>query len=91
MELEGLLAKATEAGVNSIDGFNEWTVKERAAEPVAEVLREWRDGSAQSGSPARAGLDGEQITIVGEWCTYWIRPLTWCLPGRPPTLEWADP
>lgn len=67
-ELESLLAKATGAGVSTIDGFNEWMVKERAAEPVTEVLQEWRQGSADTRARLRArGLDGELITIVGPY------------------------
>lgn len=67
-ELQSLSAKAATAGVSGINGFNEWMVTERAAKPVAEVLREWRDRSAETSARLRErGLDGELLTSVGPY------------------------
>jgi len=49
-DLDGLSARMKREGVDSLEDFNEWTVRARRDRPVAGVLAEWR---AENGETRR--------------------------------------
>jgi uncharacterized protein (TIGR03083 family) len=63
-----LMERAKQAGVEGLDAFNEWGVRERAGRSIAELLEEWRTASALTRTRLRElGWDGSLSTFVGPY------------------------
>ncbi|MGA8115156.1 MAG: maleylpyruvate isomerase family mycothiol-dependent enzyme [Actinocatenispora sp.] len=67
-EVPAFLATVGDAGVQGIDGFNQWTVDQRHDLPVDDVLAEWRGTNRWTRDRLRAlGRDAELPTMAGPY------------------------
>lgn len=67
-DLAGLNRLLTDAGVDGLDGFNQWTVDERRDVPVETVLSEWRTANGRTRAELRArGADALLPTQAGPY------------------------
>jgi uncharacterized protein (TIGR03083 family) len=67
-DLAGLNRLLTDAGVDGLDGFNQWTVDERRDVPVDTVLSEWRAANGRTRAELRArGADALLPTQAGPY------------------------
>jgi uncharacterized protein (TIGR03083 family) len=63
-----LIERATQAGAEGLDGFNQWGVEQRADRSVEELLAEWRSANAETRRRFRErGWDGALATFVGPY------------------------
>ncbi|MBW8485400.1 maleylpyruvate isomerase family mycothiol-dependent enzyme [Actinomadura parmotrematis] len=66
--LDDLSARLEREGVKGLDGFNDWTVRERRDRPLAAVLEEWRERSAETRERMRElGPDASLTTMAGPY------------------------
>lgn len=67
--LEGRVAEFLQSsGATSMDDFNDWGIRQRAALPSAELLAEWRELSRDNRARLRErGMDGVIDTSVGDY------------------------
>lgn len=67
-EVQALFSRLADIGVAGMDGFNEWTVRERRGVPVGQVIDEWRTANGETRRRMRErGRDGELQTAVGQY------------------------
>ena len=67
-DLAGLNQLLADAGVDGLDGFNQWSVDVRRDEPVAAVLSEWRTANSRTRAEMRArGADAVLPTLSGPY------------------------
>lgn len=60
--------RARAAGADTVGGFNEWCVRQRRDEPVADVLAEWHAASAETRRRLRAlGAEASVSTMAGRY------------------------
>ncbi|MEU0564260.1 maleylpyruvate isomerase family mycothiol-dependent enzyme [Nonomuraea sp. NPDC005983] len=70
--VQDLLARLAREGVNGFHDFNEWSVRQRRALPVGQVLDEWRTQNGETRARMRAlGRDALIDTMAGPYPVGW--------------------
>lgn len=67
-DLQSLFDLLDQEGINTMDGFNDWSVRARRGLPVAEVIEEWRAKNGDTRGRMRAlGRSATLPTMAGPY------------------------
>jgi uncharacterized protein (TIGR03083 family) len=67
-DLQNLFTLMEEEGIDSMEAFNDWSVRSRRSLPVAEVIDEWRTKNGDTRSRMRAlGRSASLATMAGPY------------------------